>query len=46
MRKKEKIKGMHNEIHLTDYISEGNVGHFYCFHGQTMRFDLLALFGV
>lgn len=46
MRKKKKIKGMHNEIHLTDYISEGNVGDFYCFHGQTMRFDLLALFGV
>lgn len=46
MRKKEKIKGMHNEIHETDYISEGNVGDFYCFHGQTMCFDLLALFGV
>lgn len=24
----------------------GMLGDFYCFHGQTMRFDLLALFGV
>lgn len=31
---------------IKHYISEGNVGDFYCFHGQTMRFDLLVLFGV
>lgn len=33
MRKKEKIKGMYNEIYLIDYIFEGNVGDFYCFYG-------------